>query len=68
MELQASLPTFLTLSKTKSLKPEAFQTRIPFTKELSFAKTIRYMLMVMKMTLHIFTICKQKPGPRNEKR
>jgi hypothetical protein len=56
----------LILNKIKSQKQVVYQTKTLSIKELSFVKTIKFMLMDMKMTLHTFTTCRPKPGPKSE--
>ena len=66
MELQAFLHISLTHSKIKFLKQETCRIKIHFTKELSCAKTIKYMHTGTKMILLTFMICKTKHGLKSE--
>lgn len=66
MEIQQVHHTFSILSKIKSKKQETFQTKIHFIKEHFCAKTIKFMRMVMKMTMHIFIIQHKKLGKKND--
>ena len=66
METLQALHTFSILNRTRFKRQETFLTKIHSTKEHFCAKTIRYMPMVMKMTMHIFTILLRKLGKKND--
>ena len=66
MEIQQALLTFSILSRIKFKRQETSQTKTHFIKEHFYAKTIKYMPMVMKMIMHIFIILLRKLGKRND--
>jgi len=66
MEILLVLLTFLIHSRIKFKRQEIFQIKILFIKEHFCAKITKYMPMVMKMTMHTFTIQFKKLGRKNE--
>jgi hypothetical protein len=66
MEILQVPHIFLIHSKTKFKRLEAFLIKILFIREHFCLKTIKYMLMVMKMIMPIFTILFKKHGKKND--
>ena len=66
METLQVLLIYSTHSRTKFKRQEAFLTKIHSIKEHFCAKITKYMPMVMKMTMHTFTIQFKKLGRKND--
>jgi hypothetical protein len=66
MEILLVLLTFLIHNRIKFKRQEIFQIKILFIKEHFCVKITKYMPMVMKMTMHTYTIQFKKHGKKND--